>query len=77
MDKELEAYYMARFDMMASRGWTDLLEDVEKMVEAYDNIERINGIEDLYYVKGQLDILNWIKNLKESSEQAFEDLTNA
>lgn len=76
MDRELQAYYEARFDMMASKGWVDLLDDIEKMVEAYDDIERINGVEDLYYTKGQLDILNWIRNLKQASEQAFEDLTN-
>lgn len=76
MDRELQAYYEARFDMMASKGWKDLLDDIEKMVEAYDDIERINGVEDLYYTKGQLDILNWIRNLKQASEQAFEDLTN-
>lgn len=77
MDKELQAYYEARFDLMASRGWVELLEDVDKMIEAYDNLERINSVEELYYAKGQLDILNWIKNLKQSSEQAYEDLTNA
>ncbi len=27
MDKEFQAYYDARFDMMASKGWQDLIED--------------------------------------------------
>lgn len=76
MDKAIQEYYEARFDMMASKGWKDLIEDIEKMVGAYDKIERLTGVEDLFYTKGQLDILNWVINLKQTSEEAYKELTD-
>lgn len=76
MDKDIQAYYEARFDMMASKGWQDLMEDTQKMLDAYNKIERLTGVEDLYYTKGQLDILNWVINLKQTSEEAYKELTD-
>ena len=75
MDRELQAYYEARFDMMASKGWKDLIEDLEKISEVSKDIDRCNSVEDLYYAKGQLDILNFIFKLKQASEEAYEDLS--
>ncbi len=75
MDKELQAYYEARFDMMTSKGWKDLLEDLQKVAEVSRDLDRCTSVEDLYYAKGQLDILNFILKLKQSSEDAYEELT--
>lgn len=74
MDKELQAYYEARFDMMTSKGWMDLVEDLRKIEEVSKDLDRCNSVEDLYYAKGQLDILNFIFKLKEASEDAYEEL---
>jgi len=76
VDKDIQEYYEARFDMMASKGWKDLVEDTQKMLDAYNKIERLTGVEDLYYTKGQLDILNWVINLKQTSEEAYKELTD-
>ncbi len=51
MDKDIQEYYEARFDMMASKGWKDLMEDTQKMLDAYNKIERLTGVEDLHYAK--------------------------
>jgi hypothetical protein len=74
VDKELQAYYEARFDMMTSKGWQDLIEDLRKVEEVSKDLDRCNSVEDLYYAKGQLDILNFIFKLKEASEDAYEEL---
>lgn len=76
MKQELQKYYEARFDMMASQGWQDFIEDIQNMVTAYDKIERIKAVEDLYFTKGQLDILNWVINLKETSSEAYKELSD-
>jgi len=73
---ELQKYYEARFDMMASQGWKDLIEDIQRMATAYDKVERIKEVEDLYFTKGQLDILNWIINLQETSSEAYKELSD-
>ena len=74
MDKALQEYYEARFDMMSTQGWQDFIEDVEKIVEAYDKVLDIRDAEELWKRKGQLDILNWVLNLKRESETAWEEL---
>lgn len=76
MKPELQKYYEARFDMMASQGWKDFIEDIQNMVNSYDKVERIKAVEDLYFTKGQLDILNWVINLQETSSEAYKELSD-
>lgn len=74
MDKALQQYYEERFNMMATQGWQDLLEDAHKMIETYDNVSAIETIENLHFKKGQLDILRWLVSLKQTSEEVFKEL---
>lgn len=76
MEKELQQYYEARFDMMASKGWQDFIDDVQKVYDAYNVIENITDEKSLFYTKGRLDILKWILTTKEASEKTYEDLKN-
>lgn len=74
MDKALQDYYENRFEMMASQGYKDLIEDATKMLDEYNNLNNLNSSDDLFYRKGQVDILTWLVSLKDISEQAWEDL---
>ena len=74
MSPELQRYYEERFSMMSTQGWADLMEDVDKMIEPINNISTIVDEKGLQFRKGELSILIWLKNLKQVSEQAFEDL---
>lgn len=74
MDKALQEYYEARFDMMSSKGWQDLLEDVDKIIDSYDNVMAIDNEKELYKKQGQLDILYYLRNLKQEAERAWEEL---
>ena len=76
MDKELQEYYEARFDMMSTKGYKDLLTDVEGMIEERNNLMATQSLEDLNFRKGQLDVLHWIRTLKKLSEEAWEQLNN-
>lgn len=76
MNRELQDYYENRFDMMGSRGWKDLIEDVQNLHNAYDKVASIASPDDFYFRKGQLDILQWLLSLKEVSEQTYEELKN-
>jgi len=60
--------------MMATEGWQDLLEDIDNMIEPLNNISTIEDEKSLQFRKGELSILTWLKNLKQVSERAFEDL---
>lgn len=74
MDKELQDYYEARFSMMATKGWKDLQEDLDKMIKILHNVSLVQDEKDLWFKKGELSILTWLKTLKEVSERAYEDL---
>jgi hypothetical protein len=74
MDKELAQYYEERFSMMSTIGWKQLIEDVQGLKDNYENLSNIKTVDELYFKKGQIDILIWLLNLKEISEQAFEGL---
>jgi len=71
---ELQKYYENRFSMMATDGWSDLIEDIDNMVNALNNISVVQDEKDLQFKKGELSILTWLKNLKEVSERAYEEL---
>ena len=74
MKPELQAYYEARFAMMSTKGWEDLLEDVEIMRSATDTVAGIEDEKQLYYKKGEMSILNYIKNLRDASAEVYEQL---
>ena len=74
MDQELQAYYEDRFSMMSTKGWKDLQEDLDKMIKVLHNVSVIQDEKDLWFKKGELSILTWLKTLKEVSERAYEEL---
>ena len=76
LDKDLQEYYEARFDMMATKGWKDLVADIELMMDERDSLMATKSFDELNFRKGQLDVLHWIKTLKQLSEEAWEQLNN-
>jgi hypothetical protein len=76
MDKELQDYYESRFDLLASKGWEDLIEDIQGMITNYNSVTNANSVEELFMNKGRIDILNWLSNLKKVSDDAYEELTS-
>jgi hypothetical protein len=74
MTPELQKYYEDRFAMMATPGWRDLIDDIEKIKESLNNISVVENEKDLQFKKGELSVLTWLSTLKQVSEQAYEDL---
>jgi len=74
MTPELQKYYEARFEMMSQQGWKDLIEDIDKIIVSLNNISVISDEKDLQFKKGELSILTWLRNLKEISERAYEEI---
>jgi len=74
MKKEIQKYYEDRFAMMATQGWKDLIEDVETMLVATDNLGGISTVEQLHFRKGEVSVMNWIKNLRDASGEVYERL---
>lgn len=74
MDKKLQAYYEARFSMMATEGWKDLIEDAQVFFDGINKVAAVQNENDLFMKKGQLDVLQWLLSLKDSSSQTYESL---
>lgn len=74
MKRELQDYYENRFAMMATPGWKDLLEDLDLMISSTDTVKGIETEQQLQFRKGELSIMNWIKTLRESSTEVYEQL---
>ena len=75
MTPELQKYYEARFDMFASQGWQDLMDDVAKMREATDTVAGLSDLVKLGVRQGELSIMQWILSLQDVSEEAYRQLT--
>ena len=76
IDRELQKYYEDRFGMMATQGWSDLMDDIEEMIKSTDSIEGVDDEKKLQFRKGELNMLKWMKSIKSVSEQAYEELNN-
>ena len=74
MKRELQDYYENRFSMMATPGWADLLEDIQIMIDATDTLGGIETEQQLHFRKGEMSIMNWIKTLRDSSTEVYEQL---
>jgi hypothetical protein len=73
MDRQLEKYYEAQFDLFLTQGWKDFTEDVKRLKESLPTIEQVSP-ENLRFVQGQIDILNWLLDRKNLVETAYKDL---
>jgi hypothetical protein len=76
MDKRLnneddERYYDALFAMYPTEGWRRILEDMELLKAGYNRVSDIVDERELYFRKGQLDIIEQILHHQGMSEQAY------
>ena len=76
MTPELQKYYENYFDLFASDGWKQLMEEVDNSIDTF-RIENINSEKELFLVRGQLVQLHSLKNLQVIMEQNYEELENA
>lgn len=76
-NEDLLRYYEDRISMMSTQAWKDLMEDVEKMCEATNNISAITDEKALHFKRGELSMMNWMLSLEEMSrighKQQLED----
>jgi hypothetical protein len=74
MDAQLQAYYENRLSMMAEPAWNDLMEDVEAMLQATNDISAIQDEKTLHFRRGEISMMRWMLSLKETSENAYKGL---
>lgn len=74
IDRDLQEYYEKQFDMFSHPGWKDLVEDLQQLYEAVNDLATVENVETLYFRKGQCDVLNLIFDRRQACENAWKDL---
>jgi hypothetical protein len=73
MSPELQQYYEDRLSMMSTKAWKQLIEDLQTMLENYQDIRTCDK-DTVEFRRGQVDILDYMIGLKDLSEKAYEEL---
>lgn len=73
MSPELQQYYEDRLSMMSTKAWKQLIEDLQTMLENYQDIRTCDK-DTIEFRRGQVDILDYMVGLKDLSEKAYEEL---
>ena len=74
IEPSLAKYYEDRESMMMTQGWSDLIDDVQKMFDATNDITSVQDEKTLHYRRGELSMMRWLLALKEVSEQTYQQL---
>ena len=74
MAPDLIKYYEESFNTFSTQGWQDLMEDFKTLKSSINDISATSDNNNLFFRKGQLDILDLVLNRKAMCEQAYEDL---
>ncbi len=73
MDKETQEYYDTYFSLFASDGWKQLVSDFGNNVLQINSVEAAKDSDDLFFRKGQLNILGHLLNLQAIVENNYEE----
>lgn len=76
MNKELQEYYDARFEMFASKGWKDLIIDVEAMRTSTNTVSGIEDIRKLGVRQGEISIMDWLISLERLSTEVYKEIVD-
>jgi hypothetical protein len=66
MNRELEEYYDALREMFNSSGWQYLIKDLDENLLNINSLTNVKDAEDMWFRKGQINILSFMLNLEES-----------
>jgi hypothetical protein len=74
MKKETEDYYNMYFDLFATDGWKQLVEELKENAFSINSVEAVKDENDMHFRKGQLNILAFVLNLESTVEATFSEL---
>ena len=74
---ELQRYYEGQFNTMSTEGWKDFLDDMNELKASINDVTLTTDTQDLFFRKGQLDILDLVLSRKATCEKVYEELQHA
>lgn len=73
LEKELEEYYNNYLDLFMTEGWKQFEEDTNNVKESI-NMLSLENAKGLHLAQGQMQILNWVLDWKDSVKNSYESL---
>jgi len=73
MKPELEKYFNVYFDLFNTEGWKQLTGEFESNGNVINSVEATKDANDMYFRKGQLNVIAHLINLESSVEQAYTE----
>lgn len=64
MDRELEEYYDKYFNLFATEGWKQLIQEFSSNAVQINSVEATKDANDMYFRKGQLNVLAHVINME-------------
>ena len=74
IDRQMQEYYENQFDMFSHKGWSDLIEDMQLLYDAINDLASVEDENTLFFRKGQADILNLLFDRKAACDNAWQEL---
>ena len=73
MEPELEKYFNVYFDLFNTEGWKQLTEEFESNGNVINSVEATKDVDDMFFRKGQLNVIAHLVNFESSVEQAYSE----
>jgi|TARA_B100000214_G_scaffold213417_1_gene155083 hypothetical protein len=76
IEKELEVYFNNYFEMFRTQGWKQLVKEFSGNTTNINSVEQAKDEKDLFFRKGQLNIIATVLNLESQITASFENAEN-
>jgi hypothetical protein len=73
MGKSDNDFFNDRLRLFEQEGWADLVGELETLSLNLNDVRSIENEKDLYFVKGQLSMIQMIINLEDSTKEVMEN----
>jgi hypothetical protein len=73
MGKNDNDFFNDRLRLFEQEGWADLIGELETLSMNLNDVRSIENEKDLYFVKGQLSMIQMIINLEDSTKEVMEN----
>ena len=66
-------FFNDRLKLFEQEGWNDLVGELETLSINLNDVQSIENEKDLYFVKGQLSIIQMIVNLENTTKEVMDN----
>jgi hypothetical protein len=73
VDQETQQYYDNYFSLFLTDGWKQLTEDFSNNVLSINSVEATKDADDMYFRKGQLNVLAHLLNMETIVTTNYEE----